>query len=52
MGLRLRRTLSLSGRSLVFRIPKDVEKTLNLKPGQSVEIWIEDHKIVVNPIEG
>jgi len=41
MTLKLTRTLSYSGRSLVLRIPKDVEKTLKLKPGQKVQIWIE-----------
>ncbi|MDW8024234.1 MAG: AbrB/MazE/SpoVT family DNA-binding domain-containing protein [Nitrososphaerota archaeon] len=47
MSLKLRRTLSKSGRSLVLRIPKDIERALKLQPGQEVEIWIEDDKIII-----
>jgi len=50
MSLKLRRTISKSGRSLVLRIPKDVERALNLQPGQEVEIWIENDKIVVRKV--
>jgi len=50
MGLRLRRTLSKSGRSLVLRIPKDIERILNLQPGQTVEIWVEDEKIIIRKV--
>ncbi|MGB9959862.1 MAG: AbrB/MazE/SpoVT family DNA-binding domain-containing protein [Candidatus Bathyarchaeales archaeon] len=48
MSLKLRRTLSRSGRSLVLRIPKDIERALNLQPGQEIEIWIENGKIVIS----
>jgi len=51
MSLKLKRTLSRSGRSLVLRIPKDIERTLNLQPGQAVEIWIEDDKIIVCKVQ-
>ena len=50
MTLRLKRTLSKSGRSLVLRIPKDIERFLNLQPGQTVEIWIEDEKIIIRKV--
>jgi antitoxin component of MazEF toxin-antitoxin module len=50
MSLKLRRTLSESGGSLVLRIPKDVENALNLSAGNEVYIWIENGKIVVEPI--
>jgi AbrB family looped-hinge helix DNA binding protein len=47
MSLKLRRTISESGRSLVLRIPKDVERTLSLKSGDIVDIWVENNKIVI-----
>jgi len=48
MSLKLKRTLSKSGRSLILRIPRDVERALNLQPGQPVEIWIENDKIIIS----
>jgi len=50
MSLKLKRTLSKSGRSLVLRIPKDVERALGLQAGQSVEIWIENDKIIIRKV--
>ena len=49
MGLKLTRTLSESGRSLVLRIPVDIERQMGLKAGQQVELWIDDNKIIVQP---
>lgn len=51
MSLKLQRTLSESGRSLVLRIPKDIERTLGLKPGSEVHIWVEKGKIIIEPIK-
>ena len=48
MALKLKRTLSESGRSLVLRIPKDIERSLSLKAGDSVHLWVEDGKIVIS----
>jgi AbrB family looped-hinge helix DNA binding protein len=49
MSLKLRRTISRSGRGLVLRIPKDVENTLELKEGQEVDIWVENGKLIIEP---
>lgn len=49
MTLKLKRVLSWSGRSLVLRIPRDIERALDLKQGQEVSFWIEDGKIIVEP---
>jgi antitoxin component of MazEF toxin-antitoxin module len=51
MVLKLRRKLSHSGRSLVLRIPRDVERMLNLSGGTNVNIWIENKHIIVEPLE-
>ncbi len=45
-----RRTISESGRSLVLQIPKDVERTLSLKSGDIVNIWIENSRIVIEKL--
>ena len=50
MSLKLKRTLSESGRTLVLRIPKDVERSLSLEAGNEVYIWVENKKIIVEPI--
>ena len=47
MSLKLKRTLSESGRTLVLRIPKDIERSLNLKAGNEVYIWVESGKIII-----
>ncbi len=49
-SLKLKRTLSESGRTLVLRIPKDIERSLLLKLGNEVYIWVENGKIIVEPI--
>lgn len=51
MSLKLRRTLSESGRTLVLRIPKDIERALSLKAGNEVFIWVENEKIIIEPIQ-
>jgi antitoxin component of MazEF toxin-antitoxin module len=50
MSLKLKRTLSESGRTLVLRIPKDIERSLSLKAGNEIYIWVENGKIVVEPM--
>ena len=49
--LRLRRNISRSGRSLVIRIPTDVEKDLNLKAGKSVSIIKVGKKKIVLEVD-
>jgi len=49
MALKLRRKVSESGRSLVLRIPKDIERSLDIKNGDEVDIWIEEGKIIIQP---
>ena len=51
MSLKLRRTISESGRSLVLRIPKDIERFLSLKAGDEVDIWVENGKIIIEKID-
>jgi len=49
--LRLRRRVSYSGRSLVIRIPKDIERVLSIKEGEEVEIYPEGKdKIIIEKI--
>ena len=50
MSLKLKRTLSESGRTLVLRIPKDVERSLSLKAGNEIYIWVENGRIIIEPI--
>ena len=50
MSLKLKRTISESGGSLVLRIPKDVERLLSLKAGSDIYIWVENGKIVIDPV--
>ena len=47
--LKLHRSLSKSGRGLVLRIPADIEKDFNLKPGESISISKVGRKIVIEP---
>jgi len=49
--LKLHRSLSQSGRSLVLRIPRDIEQQLRLKAGEEVVISKIGHKMVVEPQE-
>jgi antitoxin component of MazEF toxin-antitoxin module len=51
MSLKLKRTLSESGRSLVLRIPKDIQRTFNLKAESEIYIWIENGKIIIEPVK-
>lgn len=50
MSLKLKRRLSESGRTLVLRIPKDIERALGLKAGSEVHIWIEKGKIFIERV--
>ena len=51
MQLRLKRKFSRSGRTLVLRIPKDVEEQLHLNEATEVFIWIENNRIIIEPIK-
>jgi len=43
----VKRKLGKVGGSLVLRIPKEVEKSLNLKSGKDVRILVEKRKMIV-----
>lgn len=45
--LKLHRSLSKSGRGLVLRIPSDLEKDLDLKPGSEIAISKIGRKIII-----
>jgi antitoxin component of MazEF toxin-antitoxin module len=47
MSLKLRRKLSESGRSLVLRIPRDVERILSMRSGDEVDLWVEDGRMII-----
>ena len=47
MGLRLRRRLTESGRTLTLRVPKDIERYLNWKAGDYVEIYTKEGTMIV-----
>lgn len=49
MSLKLKRTLSESGRTLVLRIPKDIERSLSLRAGNEIYIWVEKGRIIIEP---
>lgn len=51
MSLKLKRTISESGRTLVLRIPKDIERVLDLKAENEVYIWVESGKIIIEPVK-
>jgi len=51
MALKLKRKISESGRTLALRIPKDIERTLQLEAGDEIELWVEDGKIIIQPIK-
>ena len=51
MGLRLKRSISRSGRGLVLRIPADIVKALNFTEDSQVWIWIEDSRIIMEKVE-
>lgn len=44
-------TISTWGNSQGLRFPKDIMKQLSLSIGDKVNIFIENHKIVVEPIK-
>ena len=51
MSLKLRRKLSKSGRSLVLRIPRDIERSLKLSDKTNVDVWIEKDSLIMKPLE-
>jgi len=48
--LKLHRTLSKSGESLVLRVPSDIERQLKLREGEEVAISKIGNKIVIEPV--
>ncbi|MBI1973638.1 YgiT-type zinc finger protein [Candidatus Micrarchaeota archaeon] len=48
--LKLYRKLSEAGRGIVLRIPSDIERQLNLKPGEEVAISKVGRKVVIEPL--
>lgn len=51
MSVKLRRTLARSGGSLVLRIPKDIERIMDVKAEQEVDTWIENNRIVIELVK-
>lgn len=47
--LKLHRTLSKSGGTLMLRIPLDLEKQMNLKSGENITLSKVGNKIVIEP---
>ena len=48
---RLRRKIGLSGRTLIVRIPKDIQKIISFKEGEEIEIYPEGkNKIIIEKI--
>ncbi len=45
--LKLHRKLSKSGRGIVFRIPSDIEKQLNLDGSEEVDVSLLGNKIIL-----
>lgn len=48
--LKLHRTLSKSGGTLMLRIPLDLEKQMNLKAGEDISLSKVGDKIVIEPL--
>ena len=48
--LKLHRHLSKSGGGLIFRMPSDIEKQMNLKENTEIEITKMGNKIVIEPV--
>ncbi len=48
--LKLHRTLSKSGGSLVLRLPTDIERQLNLHAGEQVALSKTGNKLVIEPL--
>ena len=48
--LKLVRKLSKSGRSLILRIPKDIERSLKLTKNTRIKIWIRRKKVIIETI--
>ncbi len=45
--LKLHRKLSKSGRGIIFRIPSDIEKQLNLNGNEDVDVSLLGNKIII-----
>jgi YgiT-type zinc finger domain-containing protein len=46
-ALILRRSLSHDSKSMVLRIPKDVERMLGMNTGDKVNIWVDGKRMIV-----
>lgn len=44
-------TISKWGNSQGLRFPKDIMKSLHLSVGDKVKIFIEDHKVIIEPLQ-
>jgi antitoxin component of MazEF toxin-antitoxin module len=49
--LKLKRSVSRSGRGLVLRVPTDVAAALEIDENSEVLIWIEDTRMIVKKVE-
>jgi YgiT-type zinc finger domain-containing protein len=48
---RLRRKIGYSGRTLIVRIPKDIEQNISLREGEEIEIYPEGkNKIIIEKV--
>lgn len=49
--LRLRRKIGFSGRSLIVRIPKDIELNCQIRDGDEIDIYVEGkNKIIIEKL--
>jgi len=45
----LTRTITKSGNNLAVYIPKEIEKTLGIKQGRTVRLWLQNDEICIKP---
>jgi len=45
----LTRTITKSGNNLAVYIPKEIERTLGLKQGRKVKLWLKHDEICIKP---
>ena len=48
--LALHRKLSSDGRNLIFRIPKEIERALQLTGNDKVNVWVDGNKVMVEKV--
>jgi hypothetical protein len=49
--LKLRRRVSAAGRRPAIYLPEDVVRAAHIKIGDEVDIYMEDDKIIISPIQ-